>query len=44
METNFDSIEQLKKCLREQFEAHINEDWDLYDNMEERIKLIEKDL
>lgn len=42
MKNNIEPIEQLKRCLTMQLEAHLKEDWAEYENLEDKIKEIER--
>ena len=44
MKNNSEPIEKLKLFLNLQLEAHINEDWETYDQLEKEIIGIEKEL
>jgi len=44
MKNNFDPVDELRTYLTKQLEAHLKNDWDTYDQLEQEIQRVEKRL
>ncbi len=44
MSKSFDPIEELKFYLMLQLEAHLKQDWEIYEQLEKKIQSLEKEI